>query len=362
MENISLKQFSEELKNRLFENNQGLRKSFSITDDTIIKNNNVRIPCLKVNDNNSRVQKIIYIDKAYESFINGISMSNILHKLENVITSNNPNIDVSFYRNFDDTMNKIIPKLINREANREFLKSVPHMNYGDLAVIFTAKVTEDGYITVKNEHADNWGVKDTVLMEVAVHNVKSNYKLTTFDEIFPGIGLNDFYILTNKQSVYGASSILNPVVMDLVSHELGGDLIIIPSSVHETIVLPINGNIELGKELNMMIREVNATELSQEEILSDHAYKYNSKTHELYIDGEDKPMELVSGSTGKIFSLNNDTTLSFENIEKLAKGTFIKDSLLGKLHDNAVKVNAKTINVSVSEIAHEHHDKDNILL
>ena len=46
-----------------------------------------------------------------------------------------------------------------------------------------------------------------------------------------------------------------------------------PSSIHETILLPATGDMDVDYLIDM-VRSVNATEVSPEEILSDNVYKY----------------------------------------------------------------------------------------
>ena len=80
-------------------------------------------------------------------------------------------------------------------------------------------------------------------------------------------------ILTNSRKTYGACSILYPGVLERMAERMGGDFYMIPSSVHEFLLMPREQ--ERGdEELKEMIAEVNRTEVSAEEVLSDHLYLY----------------------------------------------------------------------------------------
>ena len=87
-------------------------------------------------------------------------------------------------------------------------------------------------------------------------------------------------ILTNSRKTYGACSILYPGVLERMAEQLNGDFYLIPSSVHEFLLLPKEQ--DRGEdELREMILEVNRTEISPEEVLSDHLYFFCKKEKEI---------------------------------------------------------------------------------
>ena len=88
------------------------------------------------------------------------------------------------------------------------------------------------------------------------------------------------YVLSNTQNVNGASEILNQKAMDEIAEKLGGDFIVLPSSVHETIILPIDQGMD-SNELEGMVQQINAGVVSDEDKLSDHVFQYDSESHEL---------------------------------------------------------------------------------
>ena len=82
------------------------------------------------------------------------------------------------------------------------------------------------------------------------------------------------YVLTNKARLYGASCILYPNLLDSIADKLTCDFYLIPSSIHEFLILPVLPGTCI-QDLNAMIHEVNSTQVEEEEILSDHAYFYS---------------------------------------------------------------------------------------
>lgn len=90
------------------------------------------------------------------------------------------------------------------------------------------------------------------------------------------------YVLSNADKLNGAAALLDSKTMEDISEKLGGDFIILPSSIHECIVLPVNENMD-RHTLEAMVQDVNAGQVAPEERLSDHVYMYDSQEKELVL-------------------------------------------------------------------------------
>ena len=87
---------------------------------------------------------------------------------------------------------------------------------------------------------------------------------------------NYMYVVTNRYRNLGAAVMLYPDVWKKAVEKIGGSFYILPSSIHEVILIPENYGI--GKiQLEVMVEEINNTEVDEEEILSDSVYYYNAK-------------------------------------------------------------------------------------
>ena len=89
------------------------------------------------------------------------------------------------------------------------------------------------------------------------------------------IGGIDMYVATNKENCNGASVLLytmdeNNGIWNLAK-EMDTDLYIIPSSIHEVILIPIKDDLK-KESILQMIKEVNTTVLEETDILSDNLY------------------------------------------------------------------------------------------
>ena len=85
---------------------------------------------------------------------------------------------------------------------------------------------------------------------------------------------SDMYVLTNESKLNGAACILYENVLYDFAQKLGADLYILPSSVHEVILLPKLSMFEKDELVNM-VKEVNTEGVAADEVLSDHVYEYN---------------------------------------------------------------------------------------
>ena len=88
------------------------------------------------------------------------------------------------------------------------------------------------------------------------------------------------FIISNKVRTYGAGFLTNTDFLNSIAKMFENDFYILPSSIHECIVLPYSKDIEV-EELNKMIKEVNVTQVAEPEVLSDHAYFFDRETQAL---------------------------------------------------------------------------------
>lgn len=206
---------------------------------------------------------------------------------------------------FENVKEDISLRLMNTENNQEKLQNRPNETIEDISATFVIVVgeTSEGLATapITNEIMNELGVDQETLMETAKANLtEQDYSFKSMrdmlvDMMFPeGIPENDpmvemmlpseegpqMYVLSNEHNMNGANEIMNQKAMDEIAEKLGGDFIVLPSSVHETIILPMSDDME-SKDLDSMIQEINGGVVSPEDKLSDHAFIYDSEAHEL---------------------------------------------------------------------------------
>ena len=128
------------------------------------------------------------------------------------------------------------------------------------------------------------GMNETVAEMIAVdiardQNVGMDEAKEMAMQMMPDIP-DIMYVLTNDTKVNGAAVILNDDIRQEIAEKVG-DFYMLPSSIHETLIIPKDAGMEF-KELEQMVQEVNQTQVAPGERLSDHIYEYDAKEHELF--------------------------------------------------------------------------------
>ena len=146
-------------------------------------------------------------------------------------------------------------------------------------------------------------------------------------EPFPGG--SPLYVLTNSFNTYGASVMFNTEAMDQIAYRFGDGYFVIPSSVHELLVIPREEGFEPDM-FNTMISEVNENEVSEEEILS---YLKEQVPGLILVDSEKAAAELGSSKCLNVVLLGaaaRSGALGLAEEELLAA---IRERLPAKLHE-----------------------------
>lgn len=191
-------------------------------------------------------------------------------------------------------------KLINYEQNKNLLQKIPHIKILDLAIIFNCLVDADetgnATILIYNQHLSLWNITKDDLYHLAMKNTPAllTYELRDMSdvliELMAGVPCNSMkeefeymvptYVLSNKSKLNGSGCIFYHNLLHNLCEKLECDLYILPSSIHEVILIPAYDH-DSYDELTSMVKEVNSTQLSKEEILSDHVYFYSRETGQI---------------------------------------------------------------------------------
>lgn len=144
---------------------------------------------------------------------------------------------------------------------------------------------------IRNEHMKWWNVTTEELHELAVENSKRILPVAVEsikDVVRKGIGEEaaammepffDMYVVSNKYATNGAAAIFYSDILEEISAAEQSDVVVIPSSIHEVLVIPYDEGMDMDV-FAQMVQTVNRSELSNEDILSDHVYMYHAKSRE----------------------------------------------------------------------------------
>lgn len=236
----------------------------------------------------------IYLNGFYQDYLKGTSFNDMLKEIASIYI-NNKDFSVSNLDFLESTEN-IIFNIINKKANEEILKTVPHLVFLDLAIIFryVVNINEDGIGSVViNNSLTNLDAKELLKYALINNKRKFTYTIRTMEEIMSEImGISfepeevssiGMYVISNNIGINGSAVMAYPDVFKKLSDKLNADkLYILPSSIHELIAVPVIGADDFNiKELKDMVMSVNGSEVSPDEILSDNVYLYDRQTNSI---------------------------------------------------------------------------------
>ena len=280
-------------------------KKDSITINHIIKNNGKELDGIVIMEEGSKVAPTIYVNSYYKDYVNGCSIETICDEIYNTHVENKSTIDINteFFEDYRNIKDKIIYKVINYEKNQKLLTDVPHRRVLDLAVVYYFIIEHWDNISasamVHNEHLITWKITEEDLYLAAVNNTPELFDcvikpmsslLNEFAKQCQGDSADNYinvfnrdyemYVMTNKTRISGASCIFYDGVLEHFADSTNSDVYILPSSVHEVILLPKTKGFDKDV-LKKMVREVNIEGVSADEVLSDNIYEYVRKDGEI---------------------------------------------------------------------------------
>lgn len=302
----------------------------TVTLNKVLKNNDMELDALTINSRETNISPTIYLNSYFKEYESGRSPGDIVSEIYQLYESHRDKLefDVDMFKNFDGIKDRIAYKLINKKANERLLSQVPFIEILDLAIVFYCLVDNDflGSATalIHNVHMEMWEVtvedlyntarKNTprilpyhlrdmndVIKDILVSDIENtiyendfrydeNCKIPMPEVVAEGLlkGIREaedaveMYVLTNKQKINGAACILYDRVLNNFASQREKDLYILPSSIHEVILVPVTNDID-REELCKMVYDVNHNELEEGDVLSDYVYYYDRIKDEILI-------------------------------------------------------------------------------
>lgn len=293
----------------------------------ILKNNSVSLEGIVISKDGQNISPTVYLNFYYEAYRHGKEIEEIIMEIWNTYEEStlNENLNMDFFLDFEKMKERVVCKLINFEKNKTLLEKIPYVRFLDLAVVFycilQSKELGNATIQIYNSHLNLWKISVDELYIHARKNTRNQlgFELKSMDEVMEESVREDLkckfeeaaekekkidlesasleqyvqnvvdtmksvnpmlpmYVLTNHRKLNGAACLLETDILREFAKKIGQGFFIIPSSIHEVILVP--EQIEKNKDhLNEMVKEVNATQVEAEEILSDQVYFYSDVSH-----------------------------------------------------------------------------------
>ena len=210
--------------------------------------------------------------------------------------------DTGWFTDWEQIRRYIMFRLVNTERNAKMLEDVPHLDVPELGLSMTCYIVlQEGtaVVSLEKSHVRLWDVTEEEVMEQALMNTPGQKRawIRSMPEVLgssSGAGAGQpapevfgqlpLYVLTNEQQIYGAACMLYEGLLERTAEQLGADFYIYPSSVHEVILHPVSGKMQGSVEdMRNMVRGINASEVPEEEVLSDEVYYYDREEKKLLI-------------------------------------------------------------------------------
>ncbi len=278
----------------------------SVSVQTVIKNNNTKLHGITIQNEGQKIVPTIYMDGLYreqaeEEYIEYVANEIIKRNNDNQITEKE--LEIGYVTDFDRVKDKLFYVVVNYERNKDTYSEFPHRRFLDLMVIYKINISMGeaglGNITVSDKLQGLWQCSEEELWNIANENTSKIFKhkcesmvnimkqmfitnadMESDEQFIKEMILNmedddKMYVATNEMKVNGANVMLNQGFMKKQADMLGHSFYIIPSSIHELIFVNEQPLVEKNSEIREMVREVNRTQVQDDEILSDNLYIYD---------------------------------------------------------------------------------------
>lgn len=313
---LDFKEFCLEVRNLLL---MKFDKECRVELNQVIKNNAIHLEGVVILQKDETIAPNIYLNHYYVDYQNGSSFQDIMQGIIEAYYNAKVKGDIIAITEcleFAKIKSFIIYRLINYNKNKKLLTDIPHTRFLDLAVTFhcLVKSSDDGIGTIRitNQHLKLWNatVEDLihyaktntpVLFPPVVQSMKKVIEKLMKEELSASYGeslhsteemknITDRYylennnieynqedtmlVVSNQRNINGASCMIYSDLLKDIAEQLNADLYILPSSIHEIIIVKNDYSYD-KKILKDMVKDVNLTQVPLEEVLSDNVYFYS---------------------------------------------------------------------------------------
>ena len=248
------------------------------------KANGVHLTGITVRDEGDFAAPTFYVDDFYEDY----GMDECARQIMAAFKECVPPPAIGTDMGYESIKDKVTVRLLDFKRNEEYLEKTVHkkmecglaliidINYGEC---YRAVVTEE---LARSNHYP-WNIfgdamensvkaKPARLTEMAAALFGGDKNLLDGGEVKGG----DMFVLTNDEGAYGSAVMFYPGVLERAREIIGCDYFVLPSSVHEVILVPDDGD-KKAKDLKKMVVEANKTVVEGPDVLSDCVYRYDGE-------------------------------------------------------------------------------------
>lgn len=266
---------------------QRLGSGYRLSIRQVQKNNGLVLDGLSIQKGDESVAPTIYLNQFYELHLQGLSLKKAADQILKLYEASRPDPAIDPRRLADRAfaLPRLALRLVGASSNASLLPQLPHRLLLDLAAVCFLLLSreKEGHTTVlvTKKHMEIWGLSEEELFSAAMSNTPRLLPacLCPVSHILglgsgPDIPHVPLYILSNTDGLNGAAALLYPGILKSFAAQMESDLIILPSSIHEMLLLPRLKEIDPG-ELRSLVAEINRSQVAPEDRLSNQVYLYS---------------------------------------------------------------------------------------
>jgi len=281
-----------------------LTKDLTIEQNTVTKMNDQIFYGLTLRKEGEESAPTIYMNEPFDRYMKGeplkLLMAEVCQQYLDALV-NRPEVvtqDLTFERIKDN----LTIRIVEAKRNSAFLRDIPYMNMGNgFVAICDVKVVEEnsGYwrTTINNglQQENNYDKREMFKAAIENSQISEPAKMSTMmDQLFgdsdrnlldiegmiPENSRDHMYILSNKDGDLGSAAFFYPGVREKIAEKLGEGFYVLPSSVHEVLILPESCAPPI-KDIAEMVYEANHSVVDPKEVLSDNIFHFDKETRRL---------------------------------------------------------------------------------
>ena len=298
---MDFEQFKEELAAKIKENLDSRYGMETSVDVRTVEKMNESYEAITVKPEGSIIGVNLNANELFKEYEQGKSIDCIAStaaEFANRSLHSGPDFDIDSFNDYSKMKEKLTMEVVSSERNADLLQKVPHKDIEDMSVVYRFELTQTDEgrtsVLVTNRMIEQYGITAEQLHEDALANAPEFKPLVIetmaevlarqmgIEDVSKEIGLDDIpkenriYVASVEGYVNGAGALAYQDFMEKAAERANGSFFILPSSIHELLIIPDTGKHDLH-DLESMVREVNATTVDPSEQLTDNVYHYDAK-------------------------------------------------------------------------------------
>ena len=273
---------------------------------TQVKQNDMERTGITIRRPGESICPIIYLDDYYKQYEEGKGIDALAGQILDVRLSLDhggiaKEVNPQMFADYDAVRPHLQMRAFDTEKNEKRLAGIVHYCFGDYtagySILLGDKNEKSMSVMITPSMMDMWGISkkrlhdDTILADLDRGPVLADMTsmMMSFTE---GTECRNYleekgpldhdelqmpmFVLTSRQKTHGAGLILNPVIQQKIAAIMGGDYYVLPSSIHEVLIVPQTGD-HNARELSEMVHEINRSMVAPDDVLSDKVQIYDTR-------------------------------------------------------------------------------------